>query len=455
MMHQAISPPEIAPSLYAREILPRAALSPRFVSLNVRELFADIPEGIYSPGGDLSRVRKATEDALANVDMGMIRPGDKVNVLCCEHSFIIQGGEPYAEIIRATKDVVKERTGCEDIRLRIGAGVGFHEAEELVEHYGFDEHFDGKTAGIVPLDKGIPIETEIGTLYGVAKAYDADKIIHVHYDDPREIYLHRFIDRALKPFGMGYARLETRSVFHSNFGNRSGNFIPRAIFNSPFVQEKYAFSCIQMSSPAGITGVEADNDTRQLNRRLIVSALRAYGKMYRLICEIDECVAVLDGGKWPWYIHGGGITSGNLFMAPLDFLDLRLGSPQNEIGSNFNPAIKAFVVNNTWKQAFWDLELRVPTIMVAAGAPELPFFGVEQFVTAADIETAMDFAVRIAETDKIILFDGSFGHITLSPSLAEYMLKKAPEVARQVDEELLPMWLRQRGIDPEEISDST
>jgi len=442
MLNPAISPPGLVPSVYARELLPRVASSPRLVSLKVSELFSDIPERIYSQGGDLSLVRKATEEALANVNMEKIQPNDRVNILCCEHSFIIMEGEPYAEILRTTKDVVKERTGCENIRLRIGVGVGFHEAEELVQHYKFNEYFD----------KGIPIETEIGTLYGVAKAYDADKIIHVHYDDPREVYLHRFIDRALKPFGMGYARFETRSVFHSNFGNRSGNFIPRAIFNSPFVQEKYAFSCIQMSSPAGITGVEADNDARQLNHRLIISALKSYGKMLRLINQIDECIVILDGGKWPWYIHAGGITSGNLFKAPMDFLDLRVGSSQNEIGSAFNPAIKAVVVNNTWKQAFWDIELRAPTIMV--GKHEPPFFGVKQIVTAEDLETAVDFAVRIAETDKIIVFDGSFGHINLSPSMAEFMLKKAPEIAREVDEELLPMWLKQRGIDPETISDT-
>ena len=452
MINQAIRPPELVPSVYARELLPRVAVSPRFVSLNVRELFSDIPERIYWQGGDLSLVRKATENALANVSMEKIQPDDTVNILCCEHSFIIMEGEPYAEIIRTTRDVVKERTGCENIRLRIGVGVGFHEAEELVEHYRFDEYFDGKTSGVVPLDKGIPIETEIGTLYGVAKAYDADKIIHVHYDDPREVYLHRYIDRGLKPFGMGYARFETRSVFHANFGNRSGNFIPRAIFNSPFVQEKYAFSCIQMSSPAGITGVEADNDARLLNRRLILSALRSYGKVLRLINAIDECIVILDGGKWPWYIHAGGITSGNLFKAPMDFLDLRVGSSENEIGSAFNPAIKAVVVNNAWKQAFWDIELRAPTIMV--GKHEPPFFGVKQIVTAEDLEAAIDFAVRISETDKIIVFDGSFGHINLTPSMAEFMLKKAPEIAREVDEELLPMWLKQRGIDPETIPET-
>jgi hypothetical protein len=49
------------------------------------------------------------------------------------------------------------------------------------------------------------------------------------------------------------------------------------------------------------------------------------------------------------------------------------------------------------------------------------------------------------------VFDGSFGSINLSPSMAEFMLKKAPEVSRNVDEELLPKWLRQRGIDPQQV----
>jgi hypothetical protein len=128
-------------------------------------------------------------------------------------------------------------------------------------------------------------------------------------------------------------------------------------------------------------------------------------------------------------------------------LDVR--AHRNEIRGDFNPAIKAFVVNNTWIQAFWDLELRVPTILV--GKHEPPFFGVKRIVTAEDFETAVDFAVRIGERDKIIVFDGSFGHVNLSPSLAEFMSRKAPEIGRQVDEELLPMWLKQRGIDPEAI----
>jgi hypothetical protein len=56
----------------------------------------------------------------------------------------------------------------------------------------------------------------------------------------------------------------------------------------------------------------------------------------------------------------------------------------------------------------------------------------------------------VGKTDKAILFDGSYGAINLTPPLGEHLLERAPEVSRRVDEELLPMWLRQRGIDPEE-----
>jgi hypothetical protein len=72
-------------------------------------------------------------------------------------------------------------------------------------------------------------------------------------------------------------------------------------------------------------------------------------------------------------------------------------------------------------------------------------------VTAESLEAAMEFGRRIAGTDKVIVFDGGFGSINLSPELAEFMLKKAPEVSRKVERDLLPRWLRQRGIDPQHL----
>lgn len=315
----------------------------------------------------------------------------------------------------------------------------------------------------------MPIDTEIGILYGLTKIYDADWFIHAHYGDLRELYWHRLIDRALKPFTMSYARLETRAVYHFNFGPRSSNFVQRAIFDSPFVQEKYAFSCFLMTAPSGITKIDADNDLNQIDRRLTLDCLESYGKMIRLFAEIDECVAVLDAGKWPHYQHAGGITFGNLVNAELDFFDLDAvpaatgfalfekipGVPKVKA---VNPSIKVLLINHMWTGMMCtELPLSTPTILVGrnladklvieASNPE--FMNVA--VTAENLTAAMNFALRIAGTDKILVFDGTFGSINLSPSLGEFLMLKAPEVSRKVDEELLPKWLRQRGIDPGEL----
>jgi hypothetical protein len=72
-------------------------------------------------------------------------------------------------------------------------------------------------------------------------------------------------------------------------------------------------------------------------------------------------------------------------------------------------------------------------------------------VTAEDLASALNFAKRIAGTDKVIVFDGSYGRINLSPALGEFLMEKAPDISRKVEEELLPKWLKQRGIDPKEL----
>ena len=448
MLDRAVRPPNIMASVLGPELpAQRAADLPGIVSLEVRRLFPDIPREIYLQGDDLSAVRKAAEDALAGVDMGMIRPGDSVNLLCSEHGFSILGGEPYAEMLRTIKDVVEERTGCR-LRLRFCVGGGMTEAREMIPYFGLDRYFEGRIKATHPFDRGVAIETEIGTLYGLARVYDADWIIHVHYDDPRELYLHRLIDRSLKSFTMSYARFETRSVYHMNFGTVSSNIVPRAIFESPFVQEKYAFSCVQVTSPAGMTGVEADNNHERLNRRLVRNTLQGYGKLIRLFAEIDECVAVLDAGRWPWYLHAGGVTSGNLFEAPTDYLDLEVGSSTRG-AHTLNPAVKALVVNHSWKDNFVLLALAYPTFIadreVAQG---LSHRVVNHAAIAENLGQALESAFQKTGTDKAVVFDGSYGSINLSPSLGEYLLDAAPRVAQKVDEELLPKWLKQRGLDP-------
>ncbi len=453
-MHEtSVRPPEIMPSVFGPELpRQRAADLPGIVSLKVTELFEDIPQALYSLGEDRSLIRRATEEALSFVDMGMIKAQESINILCSEHAFNILEGKPYAEMIKTIKDVVQERTGCQNIRLIFCAGGGMTEAREIIPYFQLDSHFDGKVRGTGPFDKGVPIETEIGTLYGLARVYDADWIVHAHNDDPREIYFHRLIDRALKPFTMSYARLETRSAYHFNFGNRSSNIIPRAIFESPFVQERFAFTCFLTTSPAGVTGVDADNDLHRLNRRLTISTLKSYGKLMRLFAAIDECVAVLDSGRWPWYLHAGGLTSGNLFKAPTDFMDLSVGSIRKEKrGVKLNPAVKALVINYAWRELFVELPSIYPTIVAGSTLAQGLAKRIQKHaVVAENLGEAMELAHQISKTNKTIVFDGSYGSINLSPAMGRFLLEKAPEVSRKVEEELLPKWLKQRSFDPEQ-----
>jgi len=51
-----------------------------------------------------------------------------------------------------------------------------------------------------------------------------------------------------------------------------------------------------------------------------------------------------------------------------------------------------------------------------------------------------------ADAAKGIVFDGCYGAINMTRPMAEFLLAKAPEVARNVDDVLLPKWLRQRNL---------
>ena len=63
MLQEAIRPPEVMPSVYGPEPRKqRAADLPGMGALKVRDLFPDIVEEIYLHGGDVSEIRKATEE---------------------------------------------------------------------------------------------------------------------------------------------------------------------------------------------------------------------------------------------------------------------------------------------------------------------------------------------------------------------------------------------------------
>ena len=456
----------IDPSLVKR----RVSELPGITSLLVSELFPDLPAVILPGPGGVAAVRQAAEKALAGIDMGMIRPEHTVNVLASHHGFTLLGGEAYAEMLKTLKDVIERRTGCKNVRLRAGVGLRFRETEEYIRRHGLDRHFGGgKAIGVAPIDQGIPIETEIGTLYGIKKVYDADWIVHAHNSDVREVHFHRQVDRAVKPFGMSYARIETRSTYHQNLGPRAANFIARAIFDSPFVQRKFAFACFLTVAPNGIIGVDADRDLYALNDRITRIGCSLYGRMMALFGEIDECIVALDFPCPVVYVFSAGVIYANFAGANRDLYDLddplppytwyteafygRRGRPLLPEIPGLNPAIKMCVHNYAWTgypSAFFSEH--IPTVIVGKEQAEL-FDRDAQNATYTrharivdTTEEAMAHALRVTGTDKILIFDGAFGGINLSEPLAELLVKRAPDVSRRVDQELLPKWLRQRGI---------
>jgi len=456
----------IDPSLVKKRVSELSGMT----SVTLRELFPDLPSVIFPSDEGISAVRRYTEQALSKVDMSRIKPEHKVNVLSSHHGFTLLGGEPYAEMLRTVRDVIEERTGCSNIRLRAGVGLRFRETEEYIRRYKLDEHFKGKATGVAPVDEGIAIETEIGTLYGIKHIYDADWIVHAHNSDVREVHFHRMVDRAVKPFGMSYARIETRSTYHQNLGPRAANFTARAIFDSPFVQDKFAFSCFLTVAPHGILGVDADNDLYRLNDRVTEIGCRYYGKMMTLFGEIDECVVALDFPCPVVYVFSAGVIYANFAAANTDLFDLdmplpaytwyteafygRKGLPLLPDIPLLNPAVKMCVHNYAWTgypSAFFSEH--IPTVVVGQAQADLfdrdpqNLNYMKHAVVAESTEAAMNFARKVAGTEKILIFDGAPGGINLSKPLAEFLLSKAPEVGRRVENELLPKWLKQRGVD--------
>ncbi|MGO8880200.1 MAG: hypothetical protein ACLQMS_11905 [Desulfomonilaceae bacterium] len=472
-MRPPILPISPRPSQYGIDpslVKTRVCELPGMTSVTLRELFPDLPPVIFPSDEGISAVRRYTEQALSNIDMSKIKPEHKVNILSSHHGFTLLGGEPYAEMLRTIRDVIEEKTGCSNIRLRAGVGLRFRETEEYICRYKLDEHFKGKARGVAPVDEGIPIETEIGTLYGIKRIYDADWIVHAHNSDVREVHFHRMVDRAVKPFGMSYARIETRSTYHQNLGPRAANFIARAIFDSPFVQDKFAFSCFLTVVPHGILGVDADSDLYSLNSRITEIGCRYYGKMMTLFGEIDKCVAALDFPCPVVYVFSAGVIYANFVGANTDLFDLemplpaytwyteafygRKGVPLLPEIPLLNPAVKMCVHNYAWTgypSAFFSEH--IPTVVV--GQAQANLFNrdpqnlnyMQHAVISENAEAAMDFARKASGTDNVLIFDGAPGGINLSKPLADFLLEKAPAVNRRVEEELMPKWLRQRGVE--------
>jgi hypothetical protein len=473
MSRPTLTPAQIGKSHYSpgpELVDTRAADLPGLTSIKVAELFPDTPDPIPAQTPDELRriIRNRTRAALKPIDLDKIQPGDSVNILTSHHGFSLYGGHAYAEMVRTIRDEIESRCRTSDIRLLSGVGLRFRETEEYIKRFELDEYFQGRAEGIAPVDRGVPIQTAIGTLYGIAKAYNARWIVHAHNNDLRELHYHRQLGRLFKPFAMSYATIETRSSYHQSMGPRSANLLPRMIYDSEFVQDKFTFSCILQVGPPGIIGIDASNDLVEQDRRFTRLNLNLYGKIITLLGSLKKAILIIDyPGPIP-YTTAGGILFGNFLNANVDEFDLsRPFTPFTRYtdmlytddkvlaGEDLpppNPAIKALILNccnKGYPSTFFAQQLS--TLAVGAQADFLA--DCEQntrfmnyAVKVENLRKAVKFAKRFAGTENILAFDGAVGGFNVSESMADELLRLAPQISKQVDKDLMAKWLKQRGI---------
>ena len=466
------SRPRISTYTLSPELLKtRAADLPELTSVTFEELFPDAPRPIpaKSPAEIRKVIRALTLQSLEKVDLSKIQPRDSVNILASSHGFTVYGGEAYVEMIRTIREEVKRRCGTDKIYLRAGVGLRFQENDEHIKHFGLDKDFTGKAEGITPVDRGVPIQTEIGTLYGVEKVYSARWLIHTHNNDIRELHYHRQIGRLFKPFAMSYATIETRSAYHQSMGPRAANLLGRMIYESPFVRDKFLCSVMLQVAPTGVIGVDASHDLVDQDRTFTRLNLAWYGKIVTLLGRLKETIVIIDyPGPLP-YTTAGGLLFGNFINASVDEFDLRIPFPPYNRYSDMlvdpggklmkeknlaplNPAIRALIINYCSKGfPCVSFAQQLPTLAVG---PQADFFRtceqnstfMDYALEAENLRKAVDIARRFARTENILVFDGAIAGFNVSEPLAEEMRRLAPDVSREVDQNLMPMWLRQRGI---------
>jgi hypothetical protein len=448
----------------ARVVTTRAADLPGLVALPVRALMPDLPEPIWAEDPllgttDVSTVRAQTRQRVAAMDWSMIARGKTVNLVANPHGFQLAGEayvamlEEIAGHVRATRDA--------KIRLRIAESMGHIENPDWVTIYKLKARF-GDVQECPQIGAGSRLATRLGEMWVTKKLFDAPYFIHTHVTEMREGYLHRMLDRLLKPFGMAYARLETRSAYHFGYGPRTGQMVSRAIFESDFIQRRYTGTVVLDTTSEGVVGVHGDNDLMALDRRLAVNVLRNYGTLMRLLGEIEDCVVVFDDHGCGVYTYAGGIAFDNLLCADTDFLDLdnlallsveTHNKDNNGLTMGKNEAIKGIVINymagGVPQQFLWDnYPLHVVGEQVYRWLSNDPSntYIENSARRHADLQGAIATACREGGSDNLIIYDRTPGAFRVSEALGRHLLARAPAVAAAVENHYLPKWLAQRDL---------
>jgi hypothetical protein len=449
----------------AEVVKERAADLPDMTALPIRALLPTLPETIWAEDPllgtqSVDEVRARTRQQVAAMDWSKIEAGRMVNLIANPHGFQLCG-LAYVAMLEEIAEHIRTTRGAR-IRLRVAESMGHIENPDWVKIYDLEQRF-GDVEECPQLGAGTKVDTRLGDMYVTKKLFDAPYFIHTHVTEMREGYLHRMLDRLMKPFGMAYARLETRSAYHFGFGPRTGQIVSRAIFESDFIQQRYTGTVVLDTTSEGVVGVHGDNDLKALDRMLAVNVLRNYGMVMRILGEIEDCVVVFDDHGCGVYCYAGGIAFDNLLCADVDFMDLdnlsllaaeRHDSAEPGLTMGKNDAIKAIVINymagGVPQPFLWD---NYPFHVVGETVnkwllndPSNYHFERANAVVHDRLGQAMAQACREGGTDNVIVFDRTPGAFRVSRKLGEHLLARAPEVRRQVEEHYLPKWLKQRGL---------
>lgn len=447
------------------ELIPeRSADLPGMIALPVRELVPHMPRPIWSPIAEFGEtdpevIRRATREKISKVDWSKIEEGRPVHLIANPHGFSLMG-EGYVAMLETIQSYVSELRKS-TVKVRIAESMGPLANPDWIKTYDLEARF-GDVANVNQIGPGAKIDTVLGDQYVCKKLFTTPYFIHTHVTEPRETYFHRMIDRLVKPFGMSYVRLETRSAYHFGFGPRTGQMIAKAVFESDFIQQRYVASVVLNTVSEGVASVEADNDLYALDARMTKELLWNYGPLMRLLGMIDEVIPILDGHGCFVYNMGGGITFSNLLYADTDFLDLdnlalsatggKYGRDGMTMGNT--DVLKAIVIN-----------------YMAGGVPVVPYLRDMQSVhIATEIEArllendpslsyirdtatvhdglseAVAAAQELSGCENLFAFDYTPGIFRVNEPMAQVLLDAAPKAVDVVETTLMPKWLRQRNL---------
>ena len=478
-IHKAVEPALYPPSMYANSPDKHFWQVDGMASVNVKDLFPTVTPAIYNYGDDLKIIEEATRKSLENVDMSMIKPMDRINITASEHGFGIMGGWPYLVMLKTIKNVIEERTGNYRSRVILAMYRLPQESVEVKKYYDMENYLGCEVIGTCPFDDGVEIETEVGKFYGNKLVYDCDWMVYAYYDDPREQYLHRCVNRLFKSFVMNFGRVETRCSFHMMSSSWNNSIISQAIYDSEFVQKRWTFACIMNSSPAGIRGIYASNDLYECEKETEVHLMKDYTFVRLMFKDLDPWIAVWDGGKWGSYLHTAGMIYGCCSSAGTDYFDMEVpwslasekaqcecdGKSLANKGRDYVKSLKGIIMNQCWTGL---LQMRdVNTFPVYCVGEELlnnfrndrvnqgfaPGQGFADKVHALvpTLEDAISMATKELDCQNVIAFDGSYDVINCSPSAAEDLIKKAQGVEDETYAVHLPKYLKQRGFDVAQV----